>query len=213
MIKYGYTLKRSARRTVSVCIKEDNTLIVRAPLRMPLSEIERFVISKSGWIDRHLNRNAAESQALADVVSYKKILVAGDAVDFTVGERDGISPDGVQAKSLKSLKKLYVENFGEQFLQLFWEICRENDFTCGKVEFKDYKSRWGCCDRARNVAFNYKLLMLPQNLWRYVAVHELCHTVYMDHSKHFYALVGRIMPSCKTCIKQLKSYSRISRLY
>lgn len=213
MIKYDYLLKRSARRSVSVIIKDDNSLVVHAPLRMPVGEIEKFLLLKSKWIDRHLQRNLSENSVLADIITYNKILLCGVPVKLTVGERNEMLTDEVQVKSLKHLKKLYVAELGGQFLELFNEICRENNFVYGSVGFKDYKAKWGCCDRQGNIAFNYKLLMLPQNLWRYVAVHELCHTVYMNHSKLFYGLVGRILPTCKSDIKQLKSYSRITRLY
>ncbi len=213
MIKYEYTLIRSARRSVSVTIKDDNTLVVHAPTRMQVGEIEKFLLSKSKWLDAHLQKNAAKNQVLSDIISYKSIFVAGTAVNFSFGNTDCISSDGVQVKSLKSLKKLYINNLGERFLQLFEEISRRSKLTYGKVDFKDYKAKWGCCDRERNITFNYKLLMLPENLWRYVAVHELCHTVYMDHSKSFYSLVESILPSYKTDRKQLKNYSRITRLY
>ena len=186
MIKYEYTLKRSARRSVSVSIKDDNSLTVHAPLHMTTSEIEKFLLSKSKWIDSHLRRNLSESSVLSDIVSYKSILYAGVSLKLTIGESDGVLSDEIQVRSLKSLKKLYVDNLGGQFLQLFNDICRENNFKCGSVNFKDYKAKWGCCDRSKNITFNYKLLMLPQNLWRYVVVNELCHTVYMDHSKRFY---------------------------
>ncbi|MDE6690861.1 MAG: M48 family metallopeptidase [Clostridia bacterium] len=213
MIKYEYSLIRSARRTVSLSIKDDNSLVVHAPLRLPISEIEKFILSKSGWIDRHLHQNEVQNAAFSDVYSYKSILVAGVPVKFEIGERNSFLEDWVCVKSLKSLKKLYVDNLGGQFMQLFEEICREHNFKCGKVGFKDYKSRWGCCDRAGNITFNYKLLMLPQQFWRYVAAHELCHTVYMDHSKMFYCLLERILPDYKTYRKQLKMYPCINRLY
>lgn len=213
MIKYVYELKRSARRSVSVSVKYDNTITVSAPLRMPVNEIEKFLLSKSGWLERHLLKNEQNNECLSDIISYKKIPVAGKNVPLTVGVRNFISEEEVHIKSLSGLKKLYVGFLGEQFLSLFNEICAANKFTYNKVEFKDYKAKWGCCDRCGNIIFNYKLLMLPHNLWKYVAVHELCHTVYMNHSKCFYALVGRILPSYKTDRKQLKSYSRITRLY
>ena len=49
-----YTLIRSKRRTMAIHIKRDMTLEVRAPLKMPKTEIDRFVMSKRGWIERHL---------------------------------------------------------------------------------------------------------------------------------------------------------------
>ena len=148
MIKYEYLLKRSARRSVSVIIKDDNSLVVHAPLRMSVSEIEKFLLSKSAWIDKHLRRHIVENSGLSDIISYKKILVSGVPVKLSVGERNAVLQDEVQVKSLKNLKKLYVDNFGGQFLKLFEEICSENNFTYGSVSFKDYMQNGACCARA-----------------------------------------------------------------
>ncbi len=213
MIKYDYQLKRTARRTVSVCIKDDNSITVNAPLRMPIREIEKFLLAKSKWIEEHLKRNELNGAFLSDVISYKNVLIEGKALPLKLCDCNQLTDEEVKVKSVKNLKRLLIDNFGDRFLKMFGEIRDENDLKCGMVNFKDYKSKWGCCDREGNIIFNYKLLMLPQNIWRYVAVHELCHTVYMDHSKSFYALVGRIMPDYKAVRRQLKSYSRITRLY
>ena len=213
MIKYTYTLKRSSRRSVSVCVKDDNTITVNAPLRMPIKDIEKFLLSKSGWIESHMHRNECNDALLSEIISYKKVLVAGKELPLILGENNAFSENEVRAKSVKHLKKLFIDNLGEQFLEMFNAICEANNFKCGNVGFKDYKSKWGCCDRASNIIFNYKLLMLPQRLWRYVAVHELCHTVYMNHSKSFYSLVQSVLPDYKTDVRQLKLYSRLTRLY
>lgn len=49
---------RSARRTIALEIAQDLTLTVRAPNRLPLREIERFVQTKADWIERHRARMA-----------------------------------------------------------------------------------------------------------------------------------------------------------
>ena len=73
----SFELIRSARRTIAVEIRNDR-VIVRAPLRMSKTEIERFVASKADWINKHLEAakqrqsifvqpfTAAEIQQLAD---------------------------------------------------------------------------------------------------------------------------------------------------
>ena len=53
-MKYSYELKRSNRKTISVEINREAKIIVRAPLKMKISDIELFVQSKSDWIDKHL---------------------------------------------------------------------------------------------------------------------------------------------------------------
>jgi predicted metal-dependent hydrolase len=47
-----YTLTRSRRKTLAIHVKPDGAVEVRAPLRLSKSEIERFVSSKSRWIEQ-----------------------------------------------------------------------------------------------------------------------------------------------------------------
>lgn len=48
-----YTLIRSARRTLAIEIDREGALVVRAPRRMPVCEIEHFLLEKSAWIEKH----------------------------------------------------------------------------------------------------------------------------------------------------------------
>ena len=40
-------------------------------------------------------------------------------------------------------------------------------------------------------------MLYPEAAREYVVVHELCHLVYMNHSKDFYALLAKILPDYK----------------
>lgn len=203
-----YELIRSKRRTLCVSIT-DGRVIVRAPMRLPLSEIERFVERKSRWINNHLNESSAQNE----LALLKSIYVKGRLVPLTVGTTDCITADSVTVKSVKNLKKLYIATFGEEFINLFNQISNLSGLRAKSVCFKAYKSRWGCCDSKRAIIFNYKLLMLPVELWRCVIVHELCHTVFMDHSKNFHALAQTVMPDYNAVHKRLKDFAHVCRLY
>lgn len=54
--KITYRLIRSARKTISLQITQDGELLVRAPERIGRGEIDRFVESKRGWIEKHLRQ-------------------------------------------------------------------------------------------------------------------------------------------------------------
>ena len=54
----NYTLIRSNRRTMELCLKPDGTVIVRAPLRLAKYRIDEFVNSKSDWILAKQQRRA-----------------------------------------------------------------------------------------------------------------------------------------------------------
>ncbi len=58
-----YTLIRSRRKTLAIEITREGKLLVRAPLRCPLREIERFLTEKQGWIAAHMARMTARRQA------------------------------------------------------------------------------------------------------------------------------------------------------
>lgn len=51
-----YTLIRSTRKTLSLEIQPDGTLVVRAPRRMPEKTIREFITAKEGWIRTKLRK-------------------------------------------------------------------------------------------------------------------------------------------------------------
>ena len=85
---------------------------------------------------------------------------------------------------------------------------RELSFDIGlpfnRLSIRGQKTRWASCSSKRNVSLNYKLLFLPSNLVHYVFVHELCHTVHMDHSASFWELVGKKLPTYSACRRALR---------
>ena len=58
-----YTLVRSSRRTLAIEITRDCRLLVRAPFRCPLSEIERFVSQRRDWIEAHMAAQRSRLEA------------------------------------------------------------------------------------------------------------------------------------------------------
>ena len=59
---------------------------------------------------------------------------------------------------------------------------------------KNQRTRWGSCTRQGRVSLNCKLLFLNREQVRYVMGHELCHTLELNHSVRFWALLRQFEP-------------------
>ena len=208
-----YTVVFSRRSSIGVSLSPLNQVVVRAPSGMPRAKIEMFLADKRGWLRRHMAANSAAADMLGEVLSYKKILIGGSPFGLVFDGGDAFDGAIVHASDMRALKNLYIENFGPSFI----ERVRAFSAVCGlraeSLSFKSYRRLWGCCDGRYNITFNYKLLMLPKVLQDYVAAHELCHTVFHDHSLSFHRLLKGVFPQSRECAKQLKAYAAVARLY
>lgn len=80
-------------------------------------------------------------------------------------------------------------------------------FNYTDVRVNNSKTRWGSCSGGKKINLSLSLMQLPWHLIDYVLLHELCHTVEMNHSDRFWALMDRVTNNqAKKLRKELKQY-------
>ena len=62
---FPYNLVRSRRKTLAIHITKEAGVEVRAPLKMPRADIDRFVAAKERWIAKHLAEHEQRNEAKA----------------------------------------------------------------------------------------------------------------------------------------------------
>ena len=84
--------------------------------------------------------------------------------------------------------------------------------TWNRVAIRDQRRRWGSCSSRGNLNFNYRLIFLPDHLFDYIIVHELCHLKEMNHGPAFWSLVAKECPQYEAMIAELRVLERTTRL-
>lgn len=95
---------------------------------------------------------------------------------------------------LNWLKSQARKSFNEEVVQL----SNQYNFNYNNVVLKDTISRWGSCSSKGNLNFNWRLILAPEEILKYVVIHETAHLEELNHSSRFWALVSRRCPDFET---------------
>lgn len=176
---FDYTVIRSSRKTLSLQIKPDGTVVVRAPMRLPEREIRRFLQEKAGWIEKTMQKVNEEK---------------------TAGEQAPLSMEDIRKLADGALKELQPR------VRYYASLM---GVTYGRITIRNQTGRWGSCSSVGNLNFNCLLMLAPQEVCDYVIVHELAHRKEMNHSAAFWAQVEAVLPDYRQQEKWLKTQGKV----
>lgn len=156
---------KSKRKTISLQIKPDGSIELKAPVQITDMQIQEFLNKKSGWIEKNLKAVKERQQKMSQVKP------------LTIEEMHGLAN-----QALDVIPKRV------SYFALLTKV------TYGRITIRNQKSRWGSCSSKGNLNFNCLLMLMPLDVLDYVVVHELCHRKEMNHSPRFWAEVRKILP-------------------
>ena len=222
MVNIPSAIIRTNRRTISLTITKEGELVVRAPKRLGMDYIVKFIESKDKWISRKRKEIEENNSFNFNIKSLKEFLLFGKIYERQEVEKlkkievsnfqfyipAGITDEEVKdllIKFYKNTTKLIIENRLEYFAKLM-----NLNYACAKVD--NCKTRWGSCDSKGVIKFNLRLAMLPHKTIDYIVIHELAHLVEFNHSKNFYKVIESVMPEYKQEIKTIKQSGYLLQL-
>ncbi len=186
---------------------------VVVPPRFDVRLVPRFVAEHHGWLERKLaqfeqrRRHAPELHAsVPEALTLQAIdeqwqveyYPATDIVSARLRaeeRRRALHVETGSAEASRAALQQWLSRKGKRHL-VPWlaEVSREVDLPFARATVRGQKTRWGSCSARGNININRNLLFLPPPLVRYLFVHELCHTVHMNHSPAYWALVAQLEP-------------------
>lgn len=200
-----YTVKRSTRaRYARLRICQYNGLEIIIPKRFNLNNIPLILQEKRNWILQHLPKNlealSNDSPTELNFAAINEIW----KITYTLQNTNKISLKqenfnlhligDIDNKELvkKILLKFLNLKATQSLLPWLKEVSLKANLPYTKASVRYAKMRWGSCNAEKSISLNCKLLFLPKNLTEHILLHELCHTIHLNHSKNFWQLLAKL---------------------
>ena len=214
-------LTYSKRRTIQLQINQMGELVVHAPLRCPMKTIERFITQKADWIEATQNKIRLRQEQNIPIYDNFQILLFGKPYNLVLVDGKKVEFKG----SICCFPRVYCSKFNHYVMLNYKKLAKKYllekvehySKIMGKEPFKlrlsNTKTSWGSCNGRREVALNWRLMMVDETLIDYVVVHELAHLFQMNHSQMFWQVVESVLPNYKTLRNELKKNDYLLSLY
>jgi len=223
MRELNYEIVRSPqRKTVTITVERDRSVIVHAPEETSESEIKRIIDSKRQWIlakvehpQKYQNRRHPPGK---EIVNGESAPYLGKDYRIEITETPSgdvefcdlfLVPRAHQAKRREVLRQWYIARANERILERAQQYARELgvNFSAAKVVHNRY--RWGSCTVKGNINFNWRLIKAPAFVIDYVIVHELAHLIEANHTSRFWNIVRANAPTMERAKAWLKEHGRV----
>jgi len=215
----GWVVRESHRaRRLTVRVFHTGRVEVVVPSRTSALTVERFVERHRTWIER--KREEARARALpASPFPPKEIDLAacnqrwqihltgnGRRVRLNTLSNGLLTLDGdvSDARAVRqALRRWLAERATEVLAPALKQCARELGFTFDRVLIRRQRSRWGSCSTRGTISLNCCLMFQRPLVVRYLMIHELSHTVHMNHSRRFWQTVSRHCPDYRRLDREL----------
>lgn len=206
-----YQVRLSARaRYLQLKVSSLGVVEVVVPKHVNLAVVPDFVAEHKQWLWRTLHELRKQAVARPDLHAELPAQIYLQAIGETWGVEyvESNQCSGIQLRmSLLQLAATDAYNAQQQLQRWLsdqarthlvpWlhRVSEETGLPFRKVTVRAQKTRWGSCSARKDININRSLLFLPADAVRYLFVHELCHTRYLNHSKRYWQLVDKLQPN------------------
>lgn len=138
-----------------------------------------------------------------------------DLVDGELVVRRGTASKTTVARSLENWLRTQARAEITKHLAAVTAHLRQNP---QRVYVMGQRTKWGNCSAARNLSFNWRLILAPDFVLRYLVTHEAVHLAVPDHSVKFWLTVQSLCPETERakqwlCVHQTQLKVDLSQVF
>lgn len=201
---YQVEIVKKGNKNTYVRVKEDLTIQVTTDYFTTKNDIKNLLDRNISFLRSTIEKRKKE---LTKNESFNYLGTSYDIIELsTIDDIDIVSNKiyvSDKRKLDKWLNKQMIKIFTER-LEYNYKLFIEN-IPLPKLKIRNMKTRWGVCNRKNlTITLNSNLIKYDIDKIDYVIIHELSHLVYFDHSKSFWATVGKYCPKYKEIRKELR---------
>lgn len=221
----SFELTRKNVKNINLRIRANGSVAISAHENIPESSIYEFVLKKADYIIYHLKIFEdlnKYSPMPKEYISGESFYLLGKNLRLKVIEdaNENVYSDGVylylktKNKNDFSRKHKMITNYFDEQSKLHFSkilldalpIFSKYGVILPELRIRNMETQWGSClPKKQIITLNKKLIEVPKNCIEYVVLHEYCHFIHPNHSKHFYNFISMLMPDWKERKKTLES--------
>lgn len=206
-------VRESARaRRVSLRVSATAGLEIVVPRGFAHVHIPAIVARHRAWIDAQWARLVALDRTLPP-----RLELPATGEGWTLLRRDGPQPrlrrqgdalvitGASDAEARVLLRRFLMAHARLRLGECLDAAATATGLRYTRLSIRAQRGRWGSCSARGAISLNVKLLFLEPALVRHVLVHELCHTVHLNHSPAFWKVVADHDPDWRRLRAELQA--------
>ncbi|MDY6948692.1 MAG: SprT family zinc-dependent metalloprotease [Pseudomonadota bacterium] len=217
-----YAIERGRRhKTVAITVDPERGVRVRAPRYTPIIKLDDIVRRKAKWIiDRRRQHEDLPPQPTErEFVNGETFLYTGKQyrlklVRHVKGENAPVRlvAGRLYVSASRQPREVLIDWYrgrAQQRLVARVQVWAERiGVSPAGVLVREQRTRWGSADAKGYLRFNWRIVQASTRLLDYVVAHELVHLLHADHTREFWAMLGRVMPDYEARREKLRVVGR-----
>jgi predicted metal-dependent hydrolase len=205
--------KRKGQRTIRLTIQGEIAKVTQ-PAWLPYSAGESFAKARIEWIKEHIKTpHIYEGGQSIGSLTLQFARSSGTSLSSKQSSSTleirlpaGRYPADADVQQYVARKATALTRAsGEEFIpKRVAELATMFGFKYRSVQIRQLKRRWGSCNSKKELVFNLNLMRLDPLHIDYVILHELTHTLHMNHGPDFWSHLESVYPGAKKIAKVVR---------